>query len=108
MNDKQPILSICIPTYNRADVLDLCLTSIVQNKAFSEEIEVVISDNNSTDNTSSIALKYIEKYQNVFYNRNSQNIGAEKNFIKVLELANGKFKKLHNDYSLFSLLFSLL
>ena len=36
----KPLLSICIPTYNRADVLFHCINSIVQNKSFNDDIEI--------------------------------------------------------------------
>ena len=102
MDSTQPILSICIPTYNRADVLEKCLDSIVSNDSFNENIEVVISDNHSDDDTPNIVAKYTKYYSNIKYNRNNENIGGERNFIKVLNLATGKFRKLHNDYSIFT------
>lgn len=102
MGDR-PLLSICIPTYNRADALKVCIESIVRNKAYcSNIIEIVVSDNASTDGTSELMSVLCEKYENILYNRNEENIGGEKNFIKVLNVANGKFLKLHNDYCVFT------
>ena len=46
----QPLLSICIPTYNRSEQLRRALESLVGQEGFSE-VEVVISDNCSTDGT---------------------------------------------------------
>lgn len=102
MENDQPLLSICIPTYNRADVLNRCLQSIVSSNCFNENIEIIISDNCSTDNTSEIVYTYTKKYPNIIYNKNPENIGGERNFIKSLMLGNGKFLKLHNDYSVFT------
>lgn len=102
MEERQPILSICIPTYNRAEVLKQCLESIVTNNYFREDIEIVVSDNHSTDNTSSIVFEYSKHYSNIKYYRNKENIGGERNFIRVLNLATGRFRKLHNDYSVFT------
>lgn len=97
---KLPLLSICIPTYNRADLLKNCVESIVTNYDFDEEVEVVISDNASDDNTLEVCEMFTSKYPNVKYYRNDHNIGGEANFIKVLELASGQFIKLYNDYNL--------
>lgn len=101
MLENKPLLSICIPTYNRADVLKICLETIVHNRGFCDDIEVVVCDNNSTDDTFLVMQSFVQNYNNIKYYRNVENIGFD-NFAKVLELACGKFKKLHNDYSLFT------
>ena len=98
----KPLLSICIPTYNRADVLFHCINSIVQNKSFNDDIEIFISDNASSDNTKDIVQSFVKKYNNIIYIRQNKNIGGELNFIYVLENANGHFRKLHNDYNIFT------
>ena len=51
-----PILSICIPTYNRADILNKSLYILTSNEAFDDQTEVVIVDNCSTDHTPSVTL----------------------------------------------------
>ena len=56
--NKEPILSICIPTYNRAESLRTSLQQYVSCKGFDESIEIVISDNASTDDTRKVALEY--------------------------------------------------
>lgn len=96
---KRPLLSICIPTYNRAEILKETLESIVKNDAFSNEIEVVISDNASTDNTQEIGEKYSKKYHNIKYHRNKENI-RDANFFSVLKEANGEYLKLNNDWGI--------
>ena len=101
MGDK-PLLSICIPTYNRAEVLNACIKSIVTNKAFSGAIEIMISDNSSEDNTEEICTKYASEFANVKYYKNPENIGGDRNFLMALSKATGVFRKLHNDYSIFT------
>ena len=101
MENKQPLLSICIPTRNRADVLKLCLKSIIEDPAFSDEIEVLVSDNCSTDNTKETVLSYSEKYQNIKYIKNETDVGGDRNILLSLERGNGVFLKLNNDYSVF-------
>ena len=55
-------LSIAVCTYNRSDVLPKCLESLVNQTANSELFEVLIIDNNSTDDTKKIALDFCEKH----------------------------------------------
>ena len=47
---RKPILSICIPTYNRAQFAYAAAKNILDGWA-GDEIEVVVSDNHSIDNT---------------------------------------------------------
>lgn len=94
-----PILSICIPTYNRCGYLYFTVKSIVEQEIFqtTNDIEIVISDNCSSDLTERIARIFVEKYPDkIKYNRNKENIG-DNNFGHVLSLASGEVVKLHND-----------
>lgn len=97
-----PLISICIPTRNRVDVLEKCINSIINNPAFSPEIEIVVSDNASSDATQQIMGKYTKRYENIRYYRNEENLGVYANIIKVLDLATGQFLKLSNDYNVFT------
>ena len=95
MNRK--LLSICIPTFNRCEVLDSTLLNLFSNPDFDDGlIEVVVSDNCSTDNT----LEIVKKYPLVIYHRNSVNI-VDSNFTKVLSYGSGKYLKLFNDTLIF-------
>lgn len=91
-----PILTIGIPTFNRAKRLNKCLENIYEQIGNDPLIEVVISDNCSNDNTYNVVKRYENKYNNLVYSRNNTNIG-QKNFQKVLEIANGKYVELHGD-----------
>lgn len=105
MNNDSPLVSICIPTKDRADVLVHNIISIINNRAFDPKIiEIVVSDNASTDNTFSMMTELVKKYPFILYNRNKENLGkgAAANFLKVLSLAHGDFLKLQNDYSIFT------
>lgn len=92
----QPLLSICIPTYNRCRNLERTLESIVTADGFSEEVEVVISDNASTDDTPQVGQRYASKYPNVKYYRNEENI-RDSNFTMALDRGSGEYLKLNND-----------
>ena len=96
MNNK-PLLSICIPTYNRGDILKSVLCHYVECTEFDSEVEIVISDNASTDQTEIICRSFCEKYPNIRYFRNKQNI-RDANFVKVLDYGRGDYLKLFNDW----------
>ena len=93
-----PSLSLCIPTYNRAGHLRQTLDSIVAQPAFqSDDVEIVISDNCSGDDTQAVGEAYQTRFPGrVLYRRTARNIGFD-NFREVLSLARGDFRKLNND-----------
>jgi glycosyltransferase involved in cell wall biosynthesis len=83
-------LSICIPQYNRIDFL-LKNLEIISHQQI-DELEVVVSDDCSTDSTEmsikELAVNY--KYKLV-YHRFSSNQGYDRNFRKCIELADGDY-----------------
>ena len=83
-------LSICIPTYNRSEYLNNCLNSIFLNNINLSEIDICISDNNSTDNTSEVVIAYENKL-NIKYIKNTKNIGVAQNILKVVGLSDSEF-----------------
>lgn len=92
-----PILSLCVPTYNRCYYLENLLESITNNLNIKNlEFEICISDNNSTDETFTVIENYSNKIK-INYNKNSSNIGATKNYLKVIEMAKGDFVWLIGD-----------
>ena len=81
-----PAITICIPTYNREATIRDTVESIIQN--YGDHIQILIINNASTDNTSTV----IEKYKNhVDYIENIENIGFAENFKKCIKLARGKY-----------------
>ena len=101
MTKEKPLLSICIPTYNRSLYLKKSLDSIVsQNEFLDGTVEIVISDNASTDDTREVVEAYLEKYNNVYYSRNEENV-RDKNYPTVLSKAHGKLRRLCNDTLVF-------
>lgn len=100
---SKPLLSICIPTYNREKYLKECLESIVNQKWFNiSDIEIVISDNASTDNTKELVHEYQKKYSNIKYHRNEENIGAIKNVFRLPSHANWEYVWYMSDDDMFS------
>lgn len=96
MNNPQPLLSICIPTFNRASYLKEALDSMVMDPAFGEKMEIIISDNASSDETQTIGEEYAAKYPNIHYFRNEENV-KDANFELSLRRGNGRYRKLSND-----------
>lgn len=82
-------LSICIPTYNRANYLKETLDSIVAQ--LDDEVEIAISDNASTDNTEELVSEYQKKYPNIVYYRSNENKGPDRNYYNVIKIARGEF-----------------
>ncbi len=93
-----PLLSIGIPTYNRAEYLIQCLNSFVsQLDKDAGIVEIVISDNASTDKTKEVVDEYRHKHSYIRYSRNLTNIGAEANIFAVAKLAIGKWLWVFGD-----------
>ena len=83
------LLSICIPTYNRADFLPETLESIFRQ--WRDDIEVTVADNASTDATAGIVERYRRRFGAVRYFCWDSNQGADRNYLKAVELADGRY-----------------
>ena len=98
VKEKLPLVSICIPTYNRKDYLKACIESLLDQEAFKKEhVEIVISDNASTDGTEDMCRQYAGKYCNLIYHRQENPIDWHINFLTVLKYGTGILRKLSND-----------
>lgn len=82
-------LSLCIPTYNRANFIGETIESIISQAT--DEVEIVISDNASSDNTEEIVRRYQQQFPHITYFRWDENRGADRNYLKVVELAKGDY-----------------
>lgn len=89
LKQNSPLVSIGLPVYNEAEHLAQALDSLLGQDY--ENIEVIISDNVSTDATPQICAEYVAKDARVRYHRNETNIGGINNFNRVFELARGEF-----------------
>lgn len=96
-------LSICIPTFNRAAFLRETLLSVLASLAgFEDQVEVLISDNASTDNTREVVTDFQNLYPKIRYNRNPVNV-IDKNFFIAAGLATGKYVWVFADDDLMEL-----
>ena len=97
---QQFLLSITIPTWNRANHLNKALSYILpQVVPYSNIIEFIISDNGSTDNTRDVIIKHEEKNPEinliVYFQENNK--GHSGNVKKCRELASGKYLWILSD-----------
>jgi len=77
-----------MPVHNGAKYVAQAIESIL-GQTYSD-LELVISDNASTDETETLCRRYQASDPRVRYYRNEQNVGASPNFGRVLELARGE------------------
>lgn len=63
MND--PCISIAVCTYNRSAILLGCLNSLTEQDIGREIFEILIIDNKSTDHTRDLAMRFVNKYENI-------------------------------------------
>ena len=88
-SDSQPIVSVGVPVFNGARGLARCLDGLLQQDY--SNLEIVISDNGSTDDTPAICEEYVSRDRRVRYVRSHENRGWIWNFNRVCELSSGKY-----------------
>lgn len=90
---KNPFFSIIIPTYNRAKDLKFAIQCILMQDF--ENFEIVISNNNSIDNTDDIVKGFKDK--RIVYIKHKTNLGWIKSLSKAIALAKGSYIILQGD-----------
>ncbi|MCJ8327998.1 MAG: glycosyltransferase family 2 protein [Campylobacterales bacterium] len=90
--NKQILVSIAMCTYNGERYLKEQLDSIL-NQSY-KNIEIIICDDKSTDNTIEIIKNYLNKFDNIKLFENKDNLGFVKNFEKVISLCKGEYISL--------------
>jgi glycosyltransferase domain-containing protein len=84
-----PLVSVGIPTFNRASILVKAVESVLQQTY--PNIQLVISDNASTDETHSICENFCKSDPRITYIRQKANLGAANNFTEVLRHSTGEY-----------------
>jgi glycosyltransferase involved in cell wall biosynthesis len=98
IKSADPLLTIAIPTFNRAAWLDLCLSQLVKQAApLGQQVEILVSNNNSTDNTEAIINKYVSSGTSITYIRNAENIGSDRNLLQCFKRSSGKYVLVMGD-----------
>lgn len=83
------LVSICIPTLNRSEYLDFLLGEIAKFQELN--YEVVISDNNSQDDTSTVVLRWRSELKRLYYIRQSETLTGPQNACAVCNAARGDY-----------------
>ena len=90
--ENKTLLSLCIPIYNRLSYLERQLARMLEDKdLFEEQIQLIISDNCSSDDLNSCCEKYQQQGLKLTYHRNETNIGPDGNFDWCFHHADGKY-----------------
>lgn len=87
--ERLPLISVAMCTYNGEDYLEKQLQSIL-NQTYSN-LEVVIVDDQSADGTEAIVLDYLKKDARIKYYKNPVNLGFNKNFERAISLSTGTY-----------------
>lgn len=86
-----PVLSICVPTYNRARYLECMLTDLAaQIDDLGCSYELLIADNDSGDDTADVVRRF-ESQLDIHYVRRPKNIGAYHNQAQLFASARGRY-----------------
>lgn len=95
--NSKPLLTIAIPTYNRARYLRELLSVLFDQLIDEPRVELIISDNASPDETPALVREFQERGLKLRSIRNETNIGADANFLQCFEQARGKYFWLFGD-----------
>lgn len=87
--EKNILLTVAIPTFNRKEPLKRALDSVLRQ--VEDDVEVLVVDNASDDGTDAMVATFQKQYPTLQYEKNSENIGADRNFLKCLRDAKGKY-----------------
>lgn len=94
----EKILTIAIPTYNRAETLRLLLNILLDElEGLKDSVEVIISDNASSDQTSEVTKEFSVAWPAAVVVRHDNNLGAEENFCQCVDRVRTRYFWLLGD-----------
>lgn len=101
--EQSPILSIAIPTWNRAAYLAETLRQLASElgSVNKSAVEILVSDNASTDQTPEAVNRCLLEGLRLTSIRNSENIGSDANIAQCFNLAKGKYVLILGDDDVF-------
>jgi len=100
MQDSIPLkLSICISTLNRARFIAATLDSVIGQ--MTDECEILVSDNASTDDTERVVREYSIRHRRIRYIRHETDHGVDQNYDRAVKLTRGEYCWLTADDDLF-------
>lgn len=86
---ESPLVTVGLPVFNGGSLLRRALGSLVSQDY--QELEIVVRDNASTDETPSICREFAARDRRVRYFRNDANVGPMANFARTLDDATGHY-----------------
>ena len=89
MDDTKTLVSVGLPVRNGAERIEHVVRSVLDQDH--ENLELVICDNASTDDTEELCRELANQDSRIVYHRNPVNIGLLNNFIRVMQLSSGTF-----------------
>ncbi len=95
---NRPLLSVGLPVFNGENSLRQAILSILNQTL--KDIEIIISDNSSTDKTAEICREFATSDNRIKYYQQDSNMGAGPNYNFVFAKSSGKYFKwaAHDDY----------
>ncbi|MCX4159952.1 MULTISPECIES: glycosyltransferase family 2 protein [Paraburkholderia] len=99
----RPLLTIAIPTFNRAAYVELCLRQFLPDLDLLDDgsVEIVVSDNCSSDHTAATVEAIRQQGLNIRSIRNEQNIGSDANIAQCFNVAQGRYVQILGDDDLY-------
>ena len=97
MPEVRPLLTIAVPTYQRAANLRVLLQALSPQLASLSQVELLISDNCSPDETPNVVREFQQAGLRCRYHRHEENIGPDANFLSCYERAAGKYVWIFGD-----------
>jgi glycosyltransferase involved in cell wall biosynthesis len=87
----EKLLSIIVPVYNSGNYLTRCLDSLVNQTIFNDQLEIIVVNDGSTDNSQQIIHHYLKKYPSIFWGISKTNSGLSAARNDGLKYVRGKY-----------------
>src|SRR5665213_3230878 len=99
-SSETPSVSVILLTYNRADVLDATIGSILRQTA--PDFELIIADDASPDHTEEVCQQWAKSDSRIRYHRWPQNVGMPKSMNLGILASNGNYVAILHDDDVYS------
>lgn len=87
--NQGPILTVAIPTHNRSQTLRKVLYQLYKERT--EKFRIIVSDNNSSDDTESVVKNYQKRMKNLRYWKNEKNLGSWGNLFNLYKISKTRY-----------------
>ena len=95
---RSKLLSIAIPTLNRADILKFTIENFIDQIAInSEKVELVVCSNACNDNTSDVMKEFVLQYDFIRYKECDNRVSLGDSFKRTVDFSKGKYFILWGD-----------